>query len=99
MWLEGGETFQFEGIQGDVPFSGAEPASTFFDTNPDAPACVGWVVLVCLGALAILASSAGCSNLGGCVPIEESNPPGGGGGVPDSGGGGDSEGGGGDGDD
>jgi hypothetical protein len=83
MWVDC-ETFRFEGVIAGEPFSGAEPASTFFDTNPDAPTCVGWVALVCLGAALIL-SSGGCSMLEGCDPKEPTEVPGGGGGVPGGG--------------
>ncbi|MFO7564738.1 MAG: hypothetical protein R6X02_18990 [Enhygromyxa sp.] len=96
LWVEG-ERFVFEGVFRGEPFRGAEPASTFFDTNPDAPTCAGWVALVCLGALAVLAS--GCSMFSGCTPVPPPKPPGGGGGVPDDGGEGDGDGGGGDGED
>lgn len=96
MWVED-ETFVFEGIYRGEPFRGTEPASTFFDTSPDAPTCAGWVALVCIGALVILSS--GCSMFSGCAPVGETEPPGGGGGVPDDGGGGDGDNGGGDGED
>ncbi len=95
LWLDG-ETVRFEGIHAGEPFSGAEPASTFFDTNPDAPTCLGWVALVCLGGAVLLASSSGCVLLDACVPIDDTKEPDGGGGVPD---GDPGEGGGGDGDD
>lgn len=65
------------GYPGGEPFSGSEPASTFFDTNPDAPACAGWVALICLGALVIL--NTGCALSQGCMPPEDTTEPDGGG--------------------
>jgi len=94
MWLEG-EDFRFEGVYQRAPFRGTEPASTFFDiqTDPDAPVCAGPLILVCIGAAAVILFGGGCSNLSGCVPVPETEVPGGGGGNPDpgDGGGGDGE--------
>jgi len=86
MWLVG-EHLRFEGVYERTPFSGTEPASNFFDieTNPDAPVCGGWVVLVCIGAAAIIYLSGGCSSLSGCSPTEPTEIPGGGGGNPGGG--------------
>jgi hypothetical protein len=91
LWLEGSEVL-FEGIYDGERFRGSAPLSDF-DAGNDAPFCFGWVALVCVGALVVLAASgSGCAILEGCVPPPVPVTPEGGGGVPETGGDGDGDG-------
>jgi hypothetical protein len=87
LWLDGRDLV-FEGVFDHERFRGSAPLVDF-DAGNQAPICVGWVMLVCVGALVILSSSSGgCAALEGCLPPPDTTVPGEQGGVP---GGGDGE--------
>ncbi len=86
LWTDGVTVWWHGTIDGDS-VSGSTPTADFGDPQEAAFCFTPVTAIICLGALAVMASG-GCYGKGFCVP-DDSEVPGGAGGVPDEGGGGD----------
>ncbi len=91
LWREG-DVIHYEGVMDGQTATGENPAGVDINTQPQK--CVGWLFLVCLGALFL--NSGGCAHedktSGGCVPEKgPTDVPGGQGGAPEEPGDGDGD--------